>query len=273
MDVLTIIVLLVLLLFTLNGYRRGFVKTLVSMVFFVLAMVLVYFATPYISDFLKEKTPVYTTIEAKCEEMLGLDKLMGAAAGNEDKADNDNKEKKDSETEKVPETEDIIGDILNNIQSGDISVTDQMKLIENLGIPQLLQKQLLDNNNAAGYAKVAADNFKGYIVGYLSSLILNIISFIVASILVFILLKLTGMTLDILTRLPIIHGLNQVMGLVLGFLQGLIFIWIAFLIITIFSGTDIGHKLMVMINESDILSFIYNTNYLMKILMGLAASF
>ena len=49
MNVLTIIVLLLIAFYALGGYRKGFVKILMSMIFFVLAADLVYLANPYVS--------------------------------------------------------------------------------------------------------------------------------------------------------------------------------------------------------------------------------
>lgn len=264
MNILTIIVLLLLLLSAVSGYRRGFIKTLASMVSFILSIILVYFATPYISDYLKEKTPVYEIIEDKCEEMLGLDKVGEQKDQTVDEAGN--AENGGSSTQGT----DIAGQ-LEGI--GELPITEQMKIIENLKIPQMLRQELMDNNNVQGYAKLAVDNFKGYIVGYLATLILNILSFVAAAIVVFLVLRLIFMALNIFASLPLIHGLNQAMGIVLGLLQGVLFIWVLLLLITIFSGTDIGHKLMLMVNESEILSFMYNTNFLMKILMHAMSGF
>ena len=58
MNLLTIIILLVLLVFAINGYMRGFARTLTSLLFFVFSGVLVYYSTPYVNDFLKTQTPV-----------------------------------------------------------------------------------------------------------------------------------------------------------------------------------------------------------------------
>ena len=64
MNLLTIIILLVLLVFAINGYMRGFARTLTSLLFFVFSGVLVYYSTPYVNDFLKTQTPVYSFVES-----------------------------------------------------------------------------------------------------------------------------------------------------------------------------------------------------------------
>ena len=77
MNLLTIIILLVLLVFAINGYMRGFARTLTSLLF-VFSGVLVYYSTPYVNDFLKTQTPVYSFVESKCETLVEdaiMDKL------------------------------------------------------------------------------------------------------------------------------------------------------------------------------------------------------
>ena len=67
MNLLTIIVLIIFAISVLHGYRRGFIKSLASLVSIVLSIVLVNIATPYVTDFLKTQTPVYDYILEKCE--------------------------------------------------------------------------------------------------------------------------------------------------------------------------------------------------------------
>ena len=77
---------------------------------------------------------------------------------------------------------------------------------------------------------------------------------------------LAVMTLDVIANLPIIHGVNQMLGLVLGAGQALVIVWIIFLAITVIASTAIGKQLMEMIEKSILLSQIYNGNVFLKLL-------
>lgn len=235
MNILTVIVLLLIAVFVLNGYRRGFVRVFASMFFFVLSSVLVYMATPYISQFLKEYTPIYKVVESKCEEAF-------AGMGDGDKAE--------------------------DAEKGEVSFLDQKKLIEELELPGILKQQLLNNNNDVGYDLLGVTGFSKYIAGYMANIILNILSFLAALLLVFLILRTTVMTLDIIANLPILHGVNRFLGLILGFAQGILVIWFGLLLLTVFSHTDAGEKLMHMVYESPILSFLYEQNIILKYLLG-----
>jgi len=232
MNVLTIIVLIIFLVFILNGYRKGFIRKFASMFFFIAASMLVYLATPHISSFLKNYTPVYKVIEDKCEQAFLTDE------GNAEE---------------------------------ETSQLEQIKFIENLEIPEVLQKQLTSNNNKSVYENLAVESFKNYIISYLATLILNIISYVVTFILVSVILRLAIKALDVMAKLPIIHGINQFLGLFLGLLQGVLVVWLIFLVITIFSSTSTGRQLLLMVSESPILTFIYDSNLLLKFLFNTTA--
>ena len=80
------------------------------------------------------------------------------------------------------------------------------------------------------------------------------------------------MTLDVIANLPVIHGINQMLGLLLGAVQALAIVWIAFLVITIFSGTAIGKLLMEMIEKSILLGKLYDMNVFLNFLQNTSNS-
>lgn len=285
MNLFTIIVLLVLLFFILNGYRRGFIKTFVSMVSIVVAIVLVSIATPYVTQFLKTQTPLYNIIVTKCEETFGMDAILesisdkdNSKSSNDKSSDSKNGDNKSNDSNSNDNNNDNkdqgiseeslkdITDSISGLSDGAMSMLDQAQIIENLKLPKALQEMLEKNNNKNGYEKLEIKSFEQFIPNYMATLILNMISFIVTLLLVISFLWITIMTLDIITRLPVLHGINRILGLGLGLAQGLIVVWFAFLIITVFSNADIGKQLMLSIHDSKILSFLYDQNIFLKLL-------
>ena len=217
MNLLTIIILLVLLVFAINGYMRGFARTLTSLLFFVFSGVLVYYSTPYVNDFLKTQTPVYSFVESKC---------------------------------KTPRK-------------------DQNKIIKSLPIPKELQTQLLDNNNSYTYANMAVQTFSEYISTYLADMILNMLTYFISFNLVSIALHAVARALRIMTRLPILRGVNRMCGGALGFVKGICIVWLFFLVVAICSNTEIGSQLLSMIKESPILTFLYESNVFLRYILKL----
>ena len=100
----------------------------------------------------------------------------------------------------------------------------------------------------------------------MANLIMNIIAFVLTWVIVASFIWLAVMTLDVIANLPVIHGINQILGLLLGFMQALAIVWIAFLVITIFSSTAIGKLLMEMIEKSPMLDKLYDLNVFLNFL-------
>lgn len=264
MNLLTIIVLIIFVISVLHGYRRGFIKSLASLVSIVLSIVLVNIATPYVTDFLKTQTPVYDYILEKCEDTF---RVVAASDGVRE-TETDAAEEGTGNLGAAGQEQAAAGERKSGTdtsgQSGDTAW--QEAWIDNLKIPQTLQNLLKQNNTPEYYAKLAAESFADYVPKYMAGLILNLISFVATWILVISFIWLAVMTLDVIASLPVLRGVNQILGLALGFFQGLIIVWVAFLIITIFSNTDIGKQLMTMMGESPVLSALYESNLLLEFL-------
>ena len=72
MNILLIAVLIMLIGCIAIGYWKGFIRIACSLAAMIVTIVLVGWATPYISDFLKENTTVYEDLVEKCSETIRL---------------------------------------------------------------------------------------------------------------------------------------------------------------------------------------------------------
>lgn len=150
------------------------------------------------------------------------------------------------------------------------SVTDQAAHIESLSIPQSLKKSLTENNNQEIYKAMAVNTFNDYIANYLSCVVINSISFFITFLITTILLSILANALNIISKIPIINGLNKTAGLFVGVFRGLVIVWILCIVLTMFYGTKEGQLIYGMINQSRLLSSIYNNNLLLKAITDIA---
>ena len=255
MNILTGIVIVIFLLFMIRGYRRGLIKSLASVISLVASLALVSFVTPYVSQFLQEQTPVYTYVMEKCQESFTVTL---------DEADEKTAESETEEGDvslKKGNDNDTVGNV-----AGTISSQLQKNAIEELPLPSVLKNLLIRNNTEKIYKDLAVNSFNDYVPKFMANLIMNIISFVVTWLIVASFIWLAVMTLDVIANLPIIHGINQMLGLVLGAGQALVIVWIAFLAITVFASTAIGKQLMEMIEKNVLLNQLYNGNVFLKLL-------
>ena len=310
-NILEIAVAAVILLFAAAGYRKGFVKKLAAMVSLLVSVVLVSALLPWITAFLKENTPVYTMVEEQCrtvmEKQIGEAMFSGAekSTGESSQADiyrNMGREEikalmeangydgslldalSDEQLEQYKEQyiQQYFGsDTTNSGESensgavllGNLTRIEQTELIENLPIPEFLQDILLDYNNEEGYQGLGVSTFQDYLIGFIATGILNVAAFLASVLIVHLLLWLSISALSILANLPVIRVVNRVAGLALGLLQAMLVLWLAFLLLSLVSGTGIGMQLMKMVESSTWLNWLYQSNLFLKIVLRASAFF
>ncbi len=147
--------------------------------------------------------------------------------------------------------------------------TDQVQMIEHMELPENIKEMLIENNNSEAYELLHVTGFEEYIGAYLANMIINALAYLLTFIIVWTALRLVLIAMDIVTMLPILHGLNKLAGGVLGLVFSVVLIWIAFLLVTIFCNGDVGRQFFELIQENQFLLFLYNQNVIMKIVFGL----
>ena len=149
---------------------------------------------------------------------------------------------------------------------------DNRGVINSLPLPVVVQNVLASNddvqNNMLGVSAV-----RKYIADSVTGIILNAISFVLVFVGVSIIMRIIIRCLNLLSRLPVIHTMNKMGGMLVGLLKGLILLWLICIVITIMSGTEAGIYLYGQINESPFLKYIYDNNMIMALITGLKYAF
>lgn len=211
-----------------TGYKRGFVKEFVSLFCVALSIVIVWFINPYVNTFIRENTPVYEKVQESCRELVAEKQELGPAPGK----------------------------------------SEQKNLIDNLGLPELLVKGITENNNAEIYRKLAVTSFAEYVSGYLAATAVNGLSFLFSFILGTALIRMITWALDLISKLPVINGVNRIAGAVFGGAKAVLFIWIALLVMTLLGNTELGRTGLELVEHDTVLSFLYENNIFMKVFMS-----
>lgn len=219
-----IVILLILILFIWMGYRRGFIREIVSFFFVFLSLSLAWAINPYINDFLISETPVYSTIQETCTDFV---------------------QKQSSDLE-------------NEMESSS-------QFIDGLNLPEILRKNIEKNNNTENYAELSVNTLTEYVSGYLARTIVNGLSYVLAYILATIGIRIVVYILNLIAGLPILKTANKLIGGLVGFVKGLVFIWILFLILTVLCSTEIGKTSLELIEKDSLLSVIYQYDPLIQI--------
>lgn len=156
------------------------------------------------------------------------------------------------------------------VEKEDGTVTEQVEDIKGFSLPKALKNALIENNNGEVYKALAINSFKEYVNNYLTCVVINALSFILTLIIINMGLFLLSGTLGIISKLPLINGLNKSAGFIIGLVHGLVVIWVLCILLTCFGGTEWGGNIYKLISESSFLTIIYDNNLLLSVITNMA---
>lgn len=238
MNWLLIIVILVLAGNIVWGFSRGFLRVIYSMLAWIAILVFVTWATPYVANVLTEKTNIDNRIESNLDEKLH-ELVIGDTNG----------QKEDREPD------------AQNPGPGKKNYRDlQMKL------PDAVTNKLFDTNKIADQI-LEGSGVYDVVAGRATDLVMRVISFVLVLLIAVISFHLLSVVLKVVEKLPLIGGINRLLGLFAGLVKGILIIWLAFAIIAMAGTTDIGIALISYIYESPLLIWVYENNFVLTLLM------
>jgi len=96
----------------------------------------------------------------------------------------------------------------------------------------------------------------------------DIVKMVVAIILLLLLciahriISLVFFSAKLISKLPVVHGIDRLLGGVVGVLETILIVWVIFALIMTFGLGIIGDQIVLYVKESWLLSFLYEHNYL-----------
>ncbi|MDF2473462.1 MAG: hypothetical protein K0R21_1244 [Anaerocolumna sp.] len=220
------LVVIVIVGYTMNGRRRGFIKTVFTLFSTIIALAVTAWVSPVISKQVQNNEKIMTVVNDKVSGILDFNDIGSKTA-------------------------------------------DEVSFIDKLPLPKVMKNTLIENNTKDVYVAMAVDNFEDYVSNTISRIIINASVFIILYAIATVGLFVLSRTLDIISKLPIINGLNKTAGLLAGFIHGIVIIWIGCIVLTALSSTKLGESMFLLINESPVLSSIYNNNLLLTFITNL----
>lgn len=301
MNLLFIVVAITFLVSAIYGLAKGAVRVLVSLIATALTLAMVYFGSPYVTDFIYDHTPIDNVIQEQCTSIIlkaivgdTSDGSVGALSEDSVRAMLNGAGISEADLEAVGITiEDIVegkvtGEDLASfgisegvlaghrteeekidyneiLEAQDIPREVQIKAIETAKIPDVFKNLLLANNNSEVYSELGVTSFAGYISAYLTKLVLDMVVFIVLFVFISIVIRAIVFAMDFVADLPGLGTINHVTGLALGIISALIMVDVLFLVLTMLNFLGIDFKLLDMVFENPLLKILYENNYIMKV--------
>lgn len=233
MNILLIVVLGVILLSVLGGYKQGFLKTAFSLVSWILVLVICNVATPIVTDTLIEKTDIEVTIQMALDAKI--DEMISGAM-------------EEAGLSELPDTlpEGMTFEIPEELQAA---------------LPEELRNMLLNNGTEGSTTGSLIDtaSIAEEVVGIISLLIVLVFSRVA--------IIVVNIVLGIASKLPLIGPLDKVLGLACGAGKGVIWSWIILAVVSVLALTGVNTEWAGYIAESPILIWLQDNNMILNLLV------
>lgn len=224
MNTVCIVIWLVLVIYIIIGWARGFFRVLISVIGAVAGVVIAVFAAPYVSGYLQENTDTDEKLATYIAEELEFSDM-----------------------------------------GEEVSKGIQVSVIESLPLPDTMKEKLNNNNNHESYDILEATGIYDYISKSVAAVMLNAFVFLALLLVCWIIFKFLGLLAKGVKSIPIIKSIDRFGGAILGAIQGVITVWIFFLILSISSTMPWSQNLIGQINDSWGLKLLYDNNILLDV--------
>ena len=274
MNWLLIVVVVLWAFYIVRGYKKGMLKMLYSLVSWIVILILVTMATPYMTEFLTANTSIEQNIHKTCKEKLkklvtGDNAATDAdmAPGTEPGSDSSSNSSANSGSDSGSNSSANSGSDSSSNSNTDITKSNKA-LLDALGlkIPEELLDSIAGDNNLAdsffestGLYEQAATEITAFAMKGISFILCLIVAVIISRI-------IYGM-ISIVEAAPVVGTLNRLLGIIIGSVKGLFIVWTVFAIVAMNAMTQAGMMMSDYIYESPFLQWIYENNFVLTILL------
>lgn len=230
MNWLLIVVLCVLALCAAFGYYKGFLRIVYSLVSWVIILMVVSWGAPQIEHYLTENTSLHERLETYCEEYI--------------------RESANAQLE-------------SELSEGQGELADL-----GVNIPEAMLEGILEQTSGTANELLVQSGVYERLAAELAGLVMQGLSFVIALITAWILVHIISQLLGIVSHIPILKGINRMLGLFAGGIYGFLLVWIAFYIIALCSTSETGAVLTSYIYDNAFLTFLYENNLILTLMLG-----
>lgn len=139
--------------------------------------------------------------------------------------------------------------------------------VDKLPLPKSLKQNIADK--AGELVSQGADAYNSYITARIADIIFKAAVYVACYIIVSIIVFIIGILLNVVSRLPVLKQINRISGGIIGLAMGVIFVWLGFVIITFLGNTSFASEAFRQIDENAFLTFMYDRNIILNILIGI----
>lgn len=142
----------------------------------------------------------------------------------------------------------------------------QNQLILSLGMPDKITNSLIENNNPEVHRIFSVNAIEGYVAGFITNMLINVIAMAAVFVIVSLILALISRSLKVVSKLPVIKTFNKLGGLLLGACLGVLFIWLSFTVMFLFFPKNY-QEIGILVKTSVFAKYFYEHNIFMDMIL------
>ncbi len=249
-------VILILGIFAIIGWRKGLIKIVLSLAAMIVTIVASVVIAPVATSAIKRGTNIDENLAQSIYELLSNNKEIDNyfAEGNELPVNIDTSQIANY----IKSMNVMIGEISDKVNLPE-SMTNTLKEIPESEIMGIVED----------YSSTSVKELTLKIISVrLADIVLTAIVYILIMVVVFIALRIIISATGIVRRLPVIKQADKIGGVVVGFIEGLVVVWIFFTIVTAISGTETASNILLQIHGNTFLEALYNYNPITRVLFS-----
>ena len=222
MNWLLIVAGVILIASMIVGFVKGFVKSIFSLFSFIVILVAACFIAPLVDQYVENNTQLYQMVEERC----------------------------------IAHYEKNAMEPTNSNQLVEPASEEEAISILGIQYPKKLQEKFRQDlvnhaSDAGAFVKLGKTT---------ANIIIESAIFFLTIIVLWMIIRVIEGILDLMAKLPVLNGVNKALGIIVGFVEGILILWILAFILSLFGTTNIGSYLLTLVKENNILTFIYENN-------------
>lgn len=171
---------------TIRGYKKGLLRMAVYFAGMIFIVISAKRLTPVMYDCLSNYTSIQTEIKEKIADSL-IEK--------------------------------------NSLRDNSIT-ENQNETIKSYDLPEKVKTDLIVNNTKEMYSKLLVTLFEDYVAVHLANMVVKLMAFFIVAIVLWVAFRIVLLCTNIISKIPIIRGINKIAGAMLGFLEAYIIVGI-----------------------------------------------
>ena len=252
-SVFFVIVLIIILLAVIRGYNKGILGLFVGVASWIFLFFFLHWATPQIYVRLQENEAFVAEISERVNKKL-TEKAEEITIDNVD--------------EKL--TKDGLENLGVLLPEG--TMEEYEKLMSNVEDFRGVMEQVSDEDmkeQIEAQANHALDEKKQEAVRQATEVITDYIVWGTAGVIALVVgLLVVGFAsglVEFLNKAPVVGGFSRFAGVIFGFLEGILLVWILMFVVSLFTTTEWGEAAVLQIRENPFLLYLYDNNILMEL--------